>query len=464
MEFKLGFFGAAKNVTGSRYLLMANDMNILMDCGLYQERDFVDRNWDKFPVHPSKIDLVILTHAHLDHCGLLPKLVREGYAGRIICTSATAEIAKIVMQDCGRINEEDAEFKRRRHEREGREGRFPVRPLYTEDDAVAVFPRFDCWDLKRPLDLGNGLEVEFIEVAHILGASAVRVSISQGGEKRRILFSGDIGRWNMPILRDPAPVGEADYVLVESTYGNRLHGDQASIPDQLADVVNQTRQAGGNLIIPSFAVERTQELLYFLAQLLKANRIPHLRIFIDSPMAVKVSMIFKRFPNLFDTETLQLQRTFRTTNVTLVKSVSDSKSINHIRGTVIVIAGSGMCTGGRIKHHLVKNIERSESTILFVGYQAVGTLGRRIVDGENRVRIQGEEYDVNARIARISGFSAHADRDELMRWLGTITTRPRRVFVIHGEPAAAEAFAEHVRTAKKWDVTVPEYQDTVTLN
>lgn len=464
MEFKLGFYGAAKNVTGSRYVLMANGKNILIDCGLYQERDFKDRNWDKFPIHPSKIDVVILTHAHLDHCGLLPKLVCEGYQGQIFCTSATAEIAKIVMQDCGRINEEDADFKRRRHEREGREGRFPVRPLYTEEDAIAVFPRFECWDLKRPLDLGDGISAEFIEVAHILGASSVRITITQGGEQRKILFSGDVGRWSMPILRDPAPVGEADYVVVESTYGNRLHGDQASIPDQLADIVNATRKAGGNLIIPSFAVERAQELLYFLAQLLKADRIPHLRIFLDSPMAVKVSDIFNRFPNLFDSETLHLQRTFRSTNVTLVKSVSDSKSINHIRGTVIVIAGSGMCTGGRIKHHLAKNIERPESTILFVGYQAVGTLGRLIVDGEKRVRILGEEYDVNARIARISGFSAHADRDELMRWLGTITTKPQRVFVTHGEPEAAEAFAEHVRNEKKWEVTVPEYQDLVTLN
>ncbi|NLZ62293.1 MAG: MBL fold metallo-hydrolase [Lentisphaerae bacterium] len=464
MKFTVGFYGATGNVTGSCYCLCANQKNILIDCGLYQERNLKDRNWAKFPIPPKKIDAVVLTHAHLDHCGLLPKLVREGFRGPIYCTAPTAEIAKIVLLDSARINEEDAEFKRRRHAREKRKSRFPVVPLYTEEDAKETLPLFKTWKFATPLELGEGLSVEFIEVAHILGAASVRFTITQDGEQRRLLFSGDVGRWDMPILRDPSPIGEADYVIVESTYGNRIHGSQEDIPSQLANIINETRAAGGNIIIPSFAIERAQELLYFLSVLLKEDKIPHLRIFLDSPMAVKVSMVFKRFPQFFDQETTKLQHTFRASNISLVHSVADSKSINHIRGSVIVIAGSGMCTGGRIKHHLTHNIERPESTVLFVGYQANGTLGRIILDGEKRVRILGEMYDVQARIERIFGFSAHADQAELLRWLSSISNTPRKVFVTHGEPDAAKTFAEVLRAEKNWDVEIPQYKDQVILD
>ncbi len=464
MNFTLGFYGATGNVTGSRYCLSVNQKNILIDCGLYQEHNLKDRNWEKFSLHPSKVDAIVLTHAHLDHCGLLPRMVREGFQGPIYCTSATAEIAKIVLLDCARINEEDAEFKRRRHEREQRQGRFPVRPLYTEDDARETLPLFSPWEFSRPLELAEGISLEFIEIAHILGAACVRFTITQGEETRRWLFSGDVGRWEMPILRNPAPVGEADYVVVESTYGNRVHAPQEDIPTQLAKVINQTCAAGGNIIIPSFAIERAQELLYYLAVLLKEDKIPHLRIFLDSPMAVQVSMVYNRFPNLFDQDTTNLLSTFRASNISLVRSVSDSKCINHIRGSVIVIAGSGMCTGGRIKHHVTHNVGRADSTVLFVGYQANGTLGRIILDGEKKVRILGGMYDVQARIERITGFSAHADQSELLRWLSSITSTPRKVFVTHGEPAAAEAFADLLRQEKNWEVEIPQYQDNFTLN
>ncbi len=464
MDIKLSFHGAARNVTGSCYLLQANGMNLMIDCGLYQEHDLKARNWERFPISPRKLDAVILTHAHLDHCGRLPRLVRDGYDGMIYCTSATAEIAKVVMEDCGRINEEDAEFKRQRHEREGRRGPFREEPLYTEEDAENVASHFSCWDNHRPLQLGNGIEVEFIEVGHILGASAVRLTITQGAEVRRIVFSGDIGRWDMPLLRDPEKVGEADYLLVESTYGNRDHEATASIPEELAEIVNRTCEAGGNLIIPSFAIERTQELLFFLAQLTQSDKIPRLRIFVDSPMASKVSEIFARYPMLLDTETIRLARRYRATNVTLVKSAAESKTINHIRGSVIVIAGSGMCTGGRIKHHLAKNIDRPECTVLFVGYQANNTLGRIILDGAKEVRILGAMYPVQAKIERISGFSAHADRNELMRWLDTVKGTPRKVFVTHGEAAAADALCQRIISEKSWNAVVPEYQETVELD
>jgi metallo-beta-lactamase family protein len=464
MQFQLGFYGAAGNVTGSRYCLQANGKNILIDCGLYQEHNLKGRNWEKFSLHPSKIDAVVLTHAHLDHCGLLPKLVRDGFHGKIYCNSATAEIVKIVLQDSARIQEEDAEFKRKRHEREKRKSKYPPKPLYTLEDAQATFPLFFIWNQERPLTIGEGLELEFIEVGHILGASSVRIRITQGNETRNIVFSGDIGRWDMPILRDPSPVGEADYVVTESTYGDREHGPQADISSELARIINETRDAGGNIVIPSFAIERTQELLYFLSKLLKADEIPHLQIFLDSPMAIKVSQVFKHHPHLFDQDTKNLLRTYRANNITLTRTVGQSKAINHIRGSAIIIAGSGMCTGGRIKHHLVKNIERPECTILFVGFQAHNTLGRIILDGAKDVRILGEMYKVRARIEKLDGFSAHADKHELMRWLESVSTTPRRVFVTHGEPEAAQAHAENIRKKKNWPVTVPEYKQVVTLD
>jgi metallo-beta-lactamase family protein len=464
MQLKLGFYGAAGNVTGSRYCLQANGQNILVDCGLYQEHDMKGRNWEKFSLHPSKVDAVVLTHAHLDHCGLLPKLLRDGFRGKIYCNSATAEIVKIVLQDSARIQEEDAEFKRRRHERENRQSKYPPKPLYTVEDALAVFPLLFIWNQTSPLNIGEGIELEFIEVGHILGASSVRITVSNNGEKRSLVFSGDIGRWGMPILRDPAPVGQADYVITESTYGDREHGPQADIGQELARIINETSKAGGNIIIPSFAIERTQELLYFLSRLLKEDKIPHLQIFVDSPMAIKVSMVFRHHPHLFDQDAKDLLRTYRANNIVLTRTVGQSKAINHIRGSAIIIAGSGMCTGGRIKHHLVKNIERPESTILFVGYQAHNTLGRIILDGAEEVRILGQMYKVRARIEKLEGFSAHADKNELMRWLETVSSRPRQVFVTHGEPKAAQAHAENIRARKNWPVTVPEYEQVVTLD
>ncbi|MDD3696237.1 MAG: MBL fold metallo-hydrolase [Lentisphaeria bacterium] len=464
MQIKLGFHGATGNVTGSRYCLKANGKNIVIDCGLFQEHDLKARNWDDFSIHPSKIDAIVLTHAHLDHCGLLPKMVREGFRGKIYCNSATAEIAKIVLLDSARINQEDADFKRRRHERENRQPKYPDIPLYTEEDALATFPLFFVWNQKRPLNIGEGIELEFIEVAHILGASSIRITVTQGEEKRSIVFSGDIGRWDMPILRDPSAIGQADYVVTESTYGDREHGPQKDIASDLARIVMQTREAGGNLLIPSFAIERTQELVFFLSQLLYEDRIPHLRIFVDSPMAIKVGKVFKHHPHLFDDEARKLMRNYRASNITLTRSVADSKSINHIRGTAIIIAGSGMCTGGRIKHHLVTNIERPESTVLFVGYQAQNTLGRLIVDGKEEVRILGEMYQVKARVEKLSGFSAHADKIELMRWLDSISNTPRRVFVTHGEPKAAKAHAENIRSQKGWQVEIPQYHQEYILD
>ena len=468
MSTALAFHGAAQNVTGSRYLVEANGSRVLVDCGLYQERDLRERNWDPFPVPPESIDAVVLTHAHLDHCGLLPKLVHEGFSGKIHCTSATADIARIVLLDAAHLQEEDAELKKRRHKRDGRTGAHPAAPLYTTDDAQAALPHLTVAPYGKPVPVAPGIEATYHEVGHILGATAVTVQVTEGSASRKVLFSGDVGRWGVPIVRDPAVITEADYVVVESTYGDRLHKPAESIPDNLAEIINSTREAGGNVIIPSFAVERTQELLFHLSELLHEDRIPHLRVFVDSPMAVRVTEVFRRHRELFDEEARRLLEEGRHPcdfpGLTMSRSVHESKSINHIRGTAIIIAGSGMCTGGRIKHHLVQNISRPESTVLFVGYQARGTLGRIVLEGAREVRILGGTHPVRARVSKINGFSAHADRDELLRWLSGIESAPRRVFVTHGEPEAAKSFAALVAERRGWHTSIPSYGDRVVLD
>ena len=464
MRMKLHFWGASGNVTGSRYLLEANGRNILVDCGLYQEHDLKGRNWEDFQIPPAKIDCVLLTHAHLDHCGLLPRLVKQGFHGEIHCTPATAEIAKIVLADCAKINEEDAQFKRKRHEKEGRKGVYDEQPLYTSEEAEAVSPLFLGHALEKEFELFPGITVSFHEVGHILGATFIRIAVTEGDETRVIVFSGDVGRENMPLIRDPKPIGKADYLLCESTYGDRLHGKQEEIMPSLAAIVNRTVDAGGNLIIPSFAIERTQDLLYYLALLLKEDKIPHLQIYVDSPMAVKVTDVFHRNSNLLDDETITNLTGYRMPGLTLVRTIADSKSINRIRGSAIVIAGSGMCTGGRIKHHLLRNLPRKECTVLFIGYQAHDTLGRQIIDGNETVRVLGEEVKVAARVERISGFSAHADQKELLDWLSTAENAPRRLFVTHGEPEASQAFATAVEEKFHWNTTIPQYGDEVELD
>lgn len=468
MRIKLSFLGAARNVTGSRYLVETNNIRFLVDCGLYQEREFRGRNWEPFLIPPDSIDVVLLTHAHLDHCGLLPKLVREGFDGHVYCTAATSEIAKIMLMDSANMQQEDAEFKRKRHQREGRRSPYPEVPLYTTDDAKDCFRLLSPTYYGEPVQIGDGVVATFHDAGHVLGSSMIKVTVSQDGEKRTLLFSGDVGRWNKPILRDPTLFDQADYVLVESTYGDRLHESQETISGELAKVISSTVEAAGNILIPSFALERSQEVLYYLNELLIKDRIPHLVVFVDSPMALSVTEVFQHHTELFDKETMALIRQgkspFDFPGLTMVRTANQSKAINYIAGSVMIIAGSGMCTGGRIKYHLVRNISRPESTILFVGYQAMGTLGREIVDGDKEVRILGQKYPVRAKVAQIHGFSAHADRDELFRWLSGFQKPPRHLFIVHGEPEVALRFADSLRGRTGWEISVPEYRDEIILD
>lgn len=468
MQLKLQFLGAVQNVTGSRHLLEANGTKLLVDCGLYQERQFRDRNWEPFTVPPESIDAVLLTHAHLDHCGLLPKLVKEGFKGKIYCTDATAEIARIILLDSAKLQEEDAEYKKKRHKKEGRKGPRPVAPLYTMADAEACFPHFNDVKYESPVQIKPGIEATFCDAGHVLGSSIIKVKVSQNGEERTVLFSGDIGRPHRPIVRDPSLVDEADYVLVESTYGDRVHKGPEDTKQLIGDVIDSTIRAGGNIVVPSFALERSQELLYFINELYHQNIIPHLTVYLDSPMASRITKVFKRHRELYDKEMTEFvnnhESPFNLPGLEMAGSSDESKAINHVRKSVMIIAGSGMCTGGRIKHHLVNNISKRQNTIMFVGYQAVGTLGRRIVDGEKEVRILGKEYPVNARVVKINGFSAHADKEELLQWLSGLKRPPRKLFVVHGESESAQHFGEFMRDKTGWDVMVPAYQDEVILD
>ena len=468
MQMRLRFLGAAQNVTGSRHLVEVNGCRVLIDCGLYQERQFLKRNWEPFAVVPESINAVLLTHAHLDHCGLLPKLVREGFKGRIYCTQATAEIARVILLDSAKIQEEDAEHKRKRHEKEGRKGAFPEVPLYTIKDAEACFPLFEPVKYGQSLKLNDGVEFVFCDAGHVLGSSMIRVDAGNNGDKRTVLFTGDVGRPGRPILPDPSIPQEVDYLVIESTYGDRVHCDSGDIKKQIAEVINSTQTRGGNIVVPSFALERSQEILFYINELLLEDAIPHLMVFLDSPMAARITEIFRNHRELFDDEARQLvinnRSPFELPGLKVTSTSEESKAINHIKGTVMIIAGSGMCTGGRIKHHLVNNISRKESTIMFVGYQAAGTLGRQIVDGAKQVRIFGQKYRVKAKVSQINGLSAHADKNEMLDWMLKFKRPPKRIFLVHGEPQSEQAFSDFIKDKTGWQVAVPAYGDEVVLD
>ncbi|MCC6675858.1 MAG: MBL fold metallo-hydrolase [Phycisphaerales bacterium] len=464
---KLRFLGANRQVTGSCYLLEAAGMRILVDCGLFQERPFLDRNWDPFPEPINDIDFLLLTHAHLDHCGRIPRLVKQGFRAPILATAPSRDLARLVMLDSAGIQEEDAQFKAQRHQKEGRRGPHPEAPLYTVADAEAALPLFRTVAYHEPVRLGDHITATYRDAGHILGSAFLEIEAEEEGQRRRIVFSGDVGQHNKPIIRDPEDPPPADVLIMESTYGDRDHHDAAPIQEALGEEINAAMQAGGNLLIPTFAIERAQELLFHLRSLLRAGRIHHLTVFLDSPMAVDATELFERYQSFMDEHARALfegpRGALRFPGLHLSRTREESQAINRIRGGAIIMAGAGMCTGGRIKHHLDRNIMNPDATILFVGYQSPGTLGRQILDGNPQVRIHGQMHPVRARIRQVSGMSAHADRAGLLGWFSALKTPPALTFLTHGEEAVALNLAEELRRRGAPEVRVPQYRETVDL-
>lgn len=424
--------GAAKQVTGSCHLIECNGRRVLIDCGMFQgDRETERANSEPFGFDPASIDALLLTHAHLDHCGRIPLLVRQGFRGRILATSATRELARLVLLDAASLQEEDA----RRAQRSDRRGE-ALPPLYDLDDALHAMDFFaPSVDYGAPVPVVEGISARFLDAGHILGSASILLDLENGGSRRSILFSGDLGNPGRPLLRDPTPAPAADYVVMECTYGDRPH---RSLPDSVEEMyraIRETVERRGNVVIPTFALERAQEIIYYLHKGLQAGAIPqHVRVFLDSPMAISATEIFRRHPECFDGQFLQELHhgdPFAMPGLHFTRSTQESMAINSIDGGAVILAGSGMCNGGRVRHHLKHNLWRERSSVVFVGYAAEGTLARRIIDGAASVRVFNEDIPVRAQTWTINGFSAHADRPTLLSWLGDA---PRRdVFLVHGE-------------------------------
>jgi len=464
---KLHFLGANRQVTGSRYCLEVAGKRVMIDCGMFQERQFQPRNWDRCPIPPATVSAMLLTHVHIDHCGLIPKLVKDGFQAPIYATEPSVALVGIMMRDAAEIQEEDIGYKLKRHQREGRKSPYPYEPLYSVQNVDQAVPMFQPVKYNQPIQVTAEVSVRFFDAGHILGSAMIQVDASENGQKKRVVFSGDIGQQDKPIVRDPSLLNDADYIVMESTYGDRNHPHPGDTETQLADAINDAVSRRGNLVIPTFAVERAQELVYHLGRLVRAGRIPQLPIFLDSPMAVDVTAIYLKFHDYCDEALLKMvqdqQAPFRYPNLTMVRTADESKKINDVPPPSVIMASSGMCNAGRIKHHLKHNIEKPEATILFVGHQGDGTLGRQIVDGAKRVRIHGQDFQVRAKIAQIYGFSGHADHDGLMRWITHFQRPVRRVFLTHGEEPVALRLAAEITQGLGHPTYVPHYQEAVEL-
>jgi metallo-beta-lactamase family protein len=460
--------GANRQVTGSRYCLEAAGKQLVIDYGLFQERPFEQRNWDPCLIPPEEVEAVCLTHIHIDHSGLLPRFVKQGFSGPIYATAPTCEFAPIVLADAARIQAEDVAYKQKRHQKEGRhKSTREPQPLYSDADALKTVQQMKSVNYGKPINIHDTFRVTYHDAGHILGSAMLEIDVTEGASSKKIIFSGDLGQNDKPLIRDPSLLKSADYVVMESTYGDRNHEDHGNVVDQLADIINRTVKRGGQVVIPTFAIERAQELMYYIAQLVHNNRIPDVPVFLDSPMAVDVTEVYLKFPEYLDAESLAMLRGGKSPlafpGLKLCSSVQESKAINQTRKPAIIMATSGMCDSGRIKHHLKHTLERSDCTILFVGYQGNGTLGRIILDGTPRVRIHGAEYVSRAEKAQIYGFSGHADRDDLLRWIGHFESPLKRVFLTHGEEDAAMSLAKEIESSLKLPVTIPNYRETIDL-
>jgi metallo-beta-lactamase family protein len=461
---KIAFHGAAQGVTGSCHLLSCAGKRILVDCGMYQGgRELVEDNADDFGFDPAGIDYLLLTHAHLDHCGRIPLLVNRGFGGEIITTAASRELARLVMMDSAGLQEEEARYRNRRARRRGRAEEF--QPLYTTLDtfnALENFGRKAHYD--QPLQLAPGIRATFFDAGHILGSASILLQLEEGGSTRRVVFSGDLGLGGRPILRDPVMPPQADVVVMETTYGDRPHKELQPSVEELYDAINATVKRGGNVVIPTFALERAQEILYYLHAGKEQGVLPEfLQVFLDSPMAISATEIFKRHRDCYDADTAELFRTgrdpFLFNGLHFTRETAESMAINQVAGGAVIMAGSGMCTGGRVRHHLKHNLGREHSSVIFVGYAAQGTLARRIVDGARNVDIFGEEYAVRAQIHTIGGFSAHAGQTELLDW-HRHTGNPEVTFLVHGEKDSMATFGSLLRNTR---VEMPQLHQEFSL-
>jgi len=463
---RIKFNGAAQTVTGSQHLLEINGMKLLLECGIYQGRraDFYSRN-RAFHFDPSTIDAVILSHAHIDHSGNLPNLVKQGYNGPIYTTPPTADLADIMLQDSGHIYEEDAEYLNRKKLRRGEQ---PIEPLYTKEDATQVKQYFQEVAYNQSFEPIPGVQASLWDAGHILGSAGVCLDIEEHGKTTRLWFSGDIGRPGLSLIRDPQLPEHADYMIMECTYGDKLHSDPEEAFVELRDVIRLTVARRGKIIIPAFSVGRTQEIVFNLNRMISAGDLPRIPVFVDSPLAINATEVFRRHPDYFDDETHTFMQTGRHPALTFdgleyTRSVEESKAINETSGPQIIIAASGMAEAGRILHHLKNNIEDERNTIVIVSWQAPYTLGRRIADREPRVRIFGEEYNLRAEVATIGGFSAHAGQHFLLKYAQATQSTLKRIFLVHGDPDAAAVFQQVLKENHFNDVLYPPMGDSVEI-
>lgn len=468
---KIKFCGAATSVTGSCHLITTEKCKILLDCGQFQGGKTMEAmNYEEFPFNPAEIDYVILSHAHIDHCGRIPLLVKKGFSGKIYCTSATADLLEVMLKDSGYIHEKEAEWKNRKAERAGKAA---VKPLYTVEDAVDSLKYVVPVLYDQLIELNEQMRIVFNDAGHILGSAVVELWVEEEGNVSKIVFSGDLGVMDRPILRNPTIIKKADYVIMETTYGNRLHEKNSTSINQLIDIVLKTTRRGGTVVIPSFAVGRTQELIYQFNRFYQDNssykeELDKLFVYIDSPMATTATEVFKRNAQVFDEETKEYimkgDNPLDFKNLKFTRTSDESRMLNFNTAPKIIISASGMCEAGRIKHHLKHNLWNHKSSVIFVGYQAEGTLGRLIVEGAKDVNIFGESVHINAEIYNLEGFSGHADKDGLMQWLAGFRQKPHDIFLVHGETDSKRDFADSVKKELGYDCTVIEGVSEFELN
>ncbi len=461
----LTFRGGAGTVTGSCYLLETDHLRILVDCGMFQgKRELRTLNY-RTPLLPlDTIDYILLTHAHIDHSGLIPRFYNKGFRGQVLATKATADLCKVMLPDSGHIQELEAEWRNRKAKRRGEK---PCPPLYTAVDAINCLQCFHPVDYGEDIQLDEQVRVRFLDAGHILGSAVIEIWIKEENREIKIVFSGDLGNTGAAIIRDPVQVTDADYLVIESTYGNRVHEPMADETTKLKEIILQTISNRGNVIIPAFAVGRTQQILYELNGMVESGTLPQVPVFIDSPLAVSATEIFRDARECYDEETLELLRQkddpFYFPGLTLVRSADESRALNNFKGGAIIISASGMCDAGRIKHHLKHNLWRPESSVVFIGFQAEGTLGRRLMDGAKKVKILGELINVAANIYSLQGFSAHADQTGLLNWVTGFTGRPRRVFIVHGEGSESRALADFITKETGIPTTIPQFGEEYTI-